>query len=739
MKKRLLKRSFVLLIVMMLSLSTVIDTYTNQVNKTEVSAVTEEKSVMKQEPKVIRELKEFRTADSTTYLLSDGSRKLEINSSNIRYEKNGELVDYNPNLKEMGEKDSNALRKSSETTDILSENEAVNYQYVNIEGDAKHYFPEKLNENTGIIMKKDKYAIQFSPVIKNEKNVIQNAKLNREKEKISLEVQKEQIKGNEIIYKEKEENIQYKYTSYPSYVKEDIIINKKSDIDVFEFVFSLSGMKLETVGADKSIQIIDENTNTTVAYIDSPNIKDKNGELRYDSVSYEIEEQENETYLLKVVVDEDYLKSSEIEYPVTIDPTVVWMDSYLESATVSSFSGNSSMNLKNGASFEVQYGGRTTAPYTNTEFRCYVDTMVNPLSGDIGDFNGSHVQSADLKIVEYSNLPNNVGTIEIRTPEGIWNPNTITWNNCPQMGNKVWAEFRTKGTKGSGHNVDLTEWAQALANGEINNYGLILKAKEKGTRAYFYGSSLSNLNYMQLSIVYWPYICTVNNYYDQAFNIRYKTCGSAITKINETNITVNKIFEEVLGLYTVNNTPTMITSLADNCKLRRGVGINSGTIDQICPEEANHNPVCTEKHNLYRDFIARYPGNKSTASVLWIGNRLYNTNGEEDNRSFKWMNYGVNLEELWEPNLYYIMMASCLAHEMSHIHGAPDHYHEIISNEPLICRGGAMCKTCNPETGRDESCLMNVGWMSDIATRNKATIHCKECIQDMKNYLQENK
>lgn len=418
MKKRLLKRSFVLLLVMIMSLGTIIDTYTNQVNEADISTEAEEKSVMKQEPEVIRELKEFRTTDSTTYLLSDGSRKLEINSSNIRYEKDGELIDYNPDLKKMGEKDSNALRKSSETTDILSENEAVNYQYVNIEGDAKHYFPEKLNENTGIIMKKDKYAIQFSPVIKNEKNVIQNAKLNREKEKISLEVQKEQIKGNEIIYKEKEENIQYKYTSYPSYVKEDIIINKKSDIDVFEFVFSLSGMKLETVGVDKSIQIIDENTNTTVAYIDSPNIKDKNGELRYDSVSYEIEEQENETYLLKVVVDEDYLKSSEIEYPVTVDPTVVWMDSHLESATVSSFSGNSSMNLKNGASFEVQYCGINRVPMNNTEFRCYVDTMVNPLSGNMGWFSGSYVQSAELKIVEYSNLPNNTGAIEIRTPEG---------------------------------------------------------------------------------------------------------------------------------------------------------------------------------------------------------------------------------------------------------------------------------------------------------------------------------
>lgn len=169
MKKRLLKRSFVLLLVMIMSLGTIIDTYTNQVNEADISTEAEEKSVMKQEPKVIRELKEFRTTDSTTYLLSDGSRKLEINSSNIRYEKDGELIDYNPDLKKMGEKDSNALRKSSETTDILSENEAVNYQYVNIEGDAKHYFPEKLNENTGIIMKKDKYAIQFSPVIKNEK------------------------------------------------------------------------------------------------------------------------------------------------------------------------------------------------------------------------------------------------------------------------------------------------------------------------------------------------------------------------------------------------------------------------------------------------------------------------------------------------------------------------------------------------------------------------------------------
>ena len=68
MKKRLLKRSFVLLLVMIMSLGTIIDTYTNQVNEADISTEAEEKSVMKQEPEVIRELKEFRTTDSTTYL-----------------------------------------------------------------------------------------------------------------------------------------------------------------------------------------------------------------------------------------------------------------------------------------------------------------------------------------------------------------------------------------------------------------------------------------------------------------------------------------------------------------------------------------------------------------------------------------------------------------------------------------------------------------------------------------------
>ena len=49
---------------------------------------------------VVKELTDERTENSNTYLLSDGSKKTEIFLSNIRYEKDGQLKDYeNENVK----------------------------------------------------------------------------------------------------------------------------------------------------------------------------------------------------------------------------------------------------------------------------------------------------------------------------------------------------------------------------------------------------------------------------------------------------------------------------------------------------------------------------------------------------------------------------------------------------------------------------------------------------------------
>ena len=59
---------------------------------------TEEKQ--RNEVTVVKELVNERTENSNTYLMSDGSKKLEILGENIRYEENGKLKDYDTSLSE---------------------------------------------------------------------------------------------------------------------------------------------------------------------------------------------------------------------------------------------------------------------------------------------------------------------------------------------------------------------------------------------------------------------------------------------------------------------------------------------------------------------------------------------------------------------------------------------------------------------------------------------------------------
>ena len=48
--------------------------------------------------RVVKELTSERTENSNTYLLSDGSKQKEIFTDNVRFRKNGELVEYNTTL-----------------------------------------------------------------------------------------------------------------------------------------------------------------------------------------------------------------------------------------------------------------------------------------------------------------------------------------------------------------------------------------------------------------------------------------------------------------------------------------------------------------------------------------------------------------------------------------------------------------------------------------------------------------
>ena len=174
---------------------------------------------------IIKEIEELRTANSTTYLLSDGSRKLEICGENIRFKENGKFVDYDSKLKKVSKQDEKSLKK-----DISDKSVEGKYAFVNKSGDAKNYFPKKLDEDSSIVLTKDKYSISFSPVI-NEKVDVKKDEENPvavidEQDSESSTIEIEKTEEDNLTYK-KSDGLEYKYTSLKDGVKEEIILNEK--------------------------------------------------------------------------------------------------------------------------------------------------------------------------------------------------------------------------------------------------------------------------------------------------------------------------------------------------------------------------------------------------------------------------------------------------------------------------------------------------------------------------------
>ena len=101
----------------------------------------------------IKELKSERTENSNTYLMIDGSKKLEIYSEAIRYKEDGEWVDYDTSLTDLGVEDKENLENI--VGDISDK-----YSKVNKKGDTKQYFPEDLHDNA-VVMNKGKYVLSF--------------------------------------------------------------------------------------------------------------------------------------------------------------------------------------------------------------------------------------------------------------------------------------------------------------------------------------------------------------------------------------------------------------------------------------------------------------------------------------------------------------------------------------------------------------------------------------------------
>lgn len=275
--------------------------------RTEVSVETK-KAV---ELTVVKEIKSERTENSNTYLMSDGSKKLEVYCEDIRYKDSGKWEDYDTSLTDITKSERKELKEATDN--------ASAYRYVNAQGNTKQYFADVIDQENPIIMTNGDYKIEYAPVIEAEKNNNNNI---TNTESVSLE----QIGGespSQISYQKGGGSVRYDYQSLTNGVKESIILEEKPDSNEFIFDLDLSGMEAKANKNTNEIDLMDKETKDRVAVIAAPNIIDDTGIPTYDYVEYELNSREADNYQLKVVVDTDYLEKA--SYPLIIDPTYMWI------------------------------------------------------------------------------------------------------------------------------------------------------------------------------------------------------------------------------------------------------------------------------------------------------------------------------------------------------------------------------------------------------------------------------
>ena len=359
-------------------------------------------------------------------------------------------------------------------------------------------------------------------------------------------------------------------------------------------------------------------------------------------------------------------------------------------------------------------------------------------------------------------------------------------------GNKDWYKFKpsqsgyyefyTTGSTDTYGELYLNPSSQPFIQNDDSGEGLnfsIIYNLTAGTTYYLKVRGANSATGGYLVWVRPVYDVTIENYYDNAFNTRYASAGSITTNIQNVSKDVNDLFLHGFGLRITNNTPTSYMSRADFCKTLPFV---SPSIDSRCPGGVLHictapavnehqgvlsfSPSklreCTSWCESYYHFIGDHPGklHPSTGeflkiSILWTGNKLFDVNSSgvvaEANRSFKWYDYGINLQEVnFTPNDYYSSITPILVHELSHVLDAIDHYHEQTDiNDISTClrmkqNGGdgycsfSGCNTANKTISRPTSCVMNDSRMPGITSKITNDVWCPYCRDDIKNWINGN-
>ena len=220
----------------------------------------------------MRELINLRKKREKHFLNPDGTITCHVYDKDIHYLKNGIYEEIDNTLVDIGDHYEN---KSNSFRTLFTKN---SNDLVNVRKD-EHYL--KMYLNTEDILHLDKI-------------------------------------NENIKYKNLKNNIDFDYKILSSKLKESIILNCRETVpETLEF-FVETDLKLNL---QENKKISAKSGNEIIFTIDAPFMIDARGNANY-CVDYEVQEKSG-GYLLKVILDVEWLKDKDTVFPVTVDPTII--------------------------------------------------------------------------------------------------------------------------------------------------------------------------------------------------------------------------------------------------------------------------------------------------------------------------------------------------------------------------------------------------------------------------------
>ena len=493
---KLLSMTLVLaLVIQMLPASAIAATINESKSANTSNAVSE---VITKDAEIVGEVVERRNEYTKEYKLNNGLHMSTVYADPVHYEENGQWKDID-----------NTLKSSGLGTNAVLTNTAGAWEVS---------FPQQLNGNKAVTVKKDGHTLSFfmngelrtsgdltvaslnaaaAETFSAQSSQAATAQI----QKIDLSEQKAQANFPETVPDKLYSRLRYNNVYSGTDIIYDLVSNQVKESIVMEsydparrgYRYTLNtGSMIPVLTDSGEIHLYDETKKTIIMTMPAPFLLDSAGEYNGD-VTVTLTGS-NGTYTLSYLLPQNWLSDNQRQWPVILDPMVSANVDRTNIKDVSAYEKNEHYYNYNSGMLDV---GRNS---THGIMRSYIKYAVLPSlsSSDV-------IVSATLEMYKYTQ--NGVNhTTEVHKVLSNWESETLKWNNQPSFDATV-EDFIVCMNSGY-YYWDVTDIARGWYEGE--NTGLMLKipaAEESASsfsafRQQFYSSDFGLTYKPALTIVF---------------------------------------------------------------------------------------------------------------------------------------------------------------------------------------------------------------------------------------------